>query len=237
LFAPVNRPDASRLSLNKDLPRPFVLIPDDAPAVVEAGQEFSFAARLFGDAVVLHPYIAAVFSRLVEEGFGRDRVRCGIRQPDAPRQCVLDLAIPPNAAANIEMEIAFITPTYLKHEGREVRSGRDAFAPLVKRARDRLSSLYHFYEPSGPELPWDFASIGKLAESAVCLDDRTQWADRQRRSTRTGQLHDLSGLTGVAVYQGVPTVIERLLDWAAITHVGKHAAFGLGRIAVRRRDG
>jgi hypothetical protein len=42
----MNRPDAARLSLNKDLPRSFVLIPDDnCPELVAAGAQFSFVAQ------------------------------------------------------------------------------------------------------------------------------------------------------------------------------------------------
>jgi CRISPR-associated endoribonuclease Cas6 len=237
LFAPVNRPGAQRLSLNQDLPRPFVLIPEDNdPETIEAGGHFSFVARMFGETVALHPYMTSVFSRLMQEGFGHDRVRCNVRQPASPLFMTRSLSIPADTSAAEAMEIRFLTPAFLKHEGREVRAGREAFAPLVKRTRDRLSSLYHFYEPGAPELDWDFSGIGKMAEQAICIEDRTRWIEQQRRSTRTGQTHDLSGLTGSAVYRNVPEPLQHLLQTATLTHVGKHAAFGLGRIAVRQVD-
>src|SRR5437867_5606042 len=141
LFAPMNRPKAMRLSLNKDLPRPFVLIPDDNdPPTIAAGGRFAFVARLFGEAVSMHPYVTMVFSQLMRRGFGRDRVGCALIGPAAPRSATLNLAVPPVDGTSATVEITFLTPTFLKQDGGEVRSGRAAFAPLIRRARDRLSS-------------------------------------------------------------------------------------------------
>ena len=75
-----------------------------------------------------------------------------------------------------------------------------------------------------------------MAEQAACIENQTQWIEQQRRSTRTGQMHDLSGITGPAVYRNVLPPVLHILRLAVMTHVGKHAAFGLGRISVRNAD-
>lgn len=251
LFAPQTPAGAGRLSLNSDLPRPFVMIPEASDVeFVPAGQSLRFAIRLFGTAIPLWPYLGLTFSQLLPRGLGRRRVPCRLARMESggtaldlqaspgdrlpTRSLGLDLPGCPEAS---DLEVQFLTPVYLKDRGREVRCGQDAFGALVRRARDRLSALYHFYagdsEREPVDLDWDFRSLGRQADSVRCLEDRTRWLSRERRSTRTGQSHPLGGLIGSAAYADVPAPLRRLLELASITHVGKHSAFGLGRIAVR----
>ena len=57
LFAPMNRPEAVRLSLNKDLPRPFVVIPDDIVGrrAVAFDDSANAAAGHDGELLLHHP--------------------------------------------------------------------------------------------------------------------------------------------------------------------------------------
>lgn len=258
LFAPTTPPDAARLSLNQDLPRPFVMEADPGgPEMVAPGGDLHFTMRLFGKAVTMYPYIIVVFSELSSRGFGRDRTPCSLVRVMAGEDVVyesrtlfelkqsavgrLDLSLACSSDEKHELEILFQTPTYLKDGGREVTRAREAFGALVRRGRDRLSSLAYFYgedHEGGPiELPWDFRALGDLANRAELVVDEMVWSQTRRRSSRTGQVQDLSGLTGRACYRGVPGILERLLQLASVTHVGKHAAFGLGKISVRRLNG
>ena len=94
-FAPMNRPDAARLSLNKDLPRSFVLIPDDnCPELVAAGAQFSFVARLFGEAVSMHPYVPRR-----RGGLKRDRSRSQFAKRSGPIASRTTVLTPLNRSA------------------------------------------------------------------------------------------------------------------------------------------
>lgn len=253
LFAPRTPRSAQRLSLNADRPRPYVVIPEEGGGDrVAAGSSLRFSIRLFGVSMELWPYVALVFSELVERGLGPKRVPCTLRsmsmgersfdmrdQPgsDAIETRTLRLDLPSESDPASDLEVRFLTPVLLKEHGREKRRAAQAFAALVKRARDRLSSLYHFYgglngqPPAG--LDWDFQGLGRQSESVDCLKDRTVWRTTNRTSTRTGLTHPMSGLVGRVVFADVPAQLSALLRLASETHVGKHAAFGLGRIAVR----
>ena len=251
LFAPIAAPESTRLRKNADRPRPFLLQPAlDRRRVIAAGDSLKFAARLFGHATALHPYLVVVFSELFRRGLGRGRVPCQLRRVSAGTRTVfadgalqslagadertLSLTLDTHKQQPSRLSLRFLTPTALKHCGRETRDAQAAFPALVRRARDRVSSLYQFYGPgtSGADLPWDFRGIGEEAEQARCVVDRTEWRSHTRRSTRTGDTHGLDGIVGDALYEAVPPRSAALLRLAEFTHVGKHATFGLGRIQV-----
>jgi len=238
IFAPRTPENATRLSRNQDLPRPFVLVADDGPnEYVEPGQTAGFLVRLFGNVIELRPYVEVVFSELIHRGFGPKRVPCEVKVvPSAARARSLSLNFSDFGLPTKDLEVSFLTPVALKDRGSEVRVGSQAFGPLVKRTRDRLSALYHFYSTAQmdqkTELPWDFVGLGKAAESIVCVQDKTHWFEQFRRSSRTGQRHELGGIVGRAIYRDVPQTLAQLLQLGTVVHVGKHAAFGLGRIAV-----
>ena len=55
-----------------------------------------------------------------------------------------------------------------------------------------------------------------------------------RRSSRTGQRHDVGGLIGEAEYEGQGIgKLMALVRVGELIHVGKHAAFGNGRMEVQ----
>ena len=252
LFTPRAETGAARLSKNADRPRPFVLQPElDRRPIAASGDDLVFLARLFGRAAALYPYLIVVFSELFRRGLGRDRVPCRLRQVRAGGRTIfadgvlepieetreqreLPLGLETGEQRPSRLEVKFLTPTYLKDRGREAREAQAAFPALVRRARDRISSLYQFHgaQASDADLPWDFRKIGDEAEQARCVADQTEWAAQTRRSTRTRRSHDLGGLIGSALYENVPARSSALLRLAQLTHVGKNATFGLGRIQV-----
>ena len=255
LFSPQAGRDSKRLSKNSDRPRPFLLRPTlDRRFVIAGGDSLTFSARLFGRASVLHPYLIIVFSELFRRGLGRSRIPCQLRQVRSGKRIVfrdgtvqpiadegkrvLSLALDCDGRRAARLDVRFLTPTALKDRGNEARTAQAAFPALVRRARDRVSSLYQFYGTgaSGVDLPWDFRGIGEEAEQARCVLDHTEWRSHTRRSTRTGHTHSLDGIVGHAVYEHVPPRSAALVRLAEFTHVGKHATFGLGRIQVLDRQ-
>jgi hypothetical protein len=124
--------------------------------------------------------------------------------------------------------IRFVTPTLLKSEGEVIR--RPDFHHILKRVRDRINALSTFFG-DGP-IATDFKELGERAERIRTVSVQTEWVERSRTSSKTKQRHELSGFTGKAFYEG--EVIE-FLPWLVLgelTHLGKHTAWGNGRMEV-----
>jgi hypothetical protein len=125
----------------------------------------------------------------------------------------------------------FLTPTYLKSEGQAVR--QPEFHHLFKRVRDRLNALCTFYGP-GP-IDADFKGLGEAAEKVCTVKSDVHWQERSRRSSKTGQRHELSGFIGSCTYEFHKPESEvsnlELLKWLVcgeLIHAGRHTAWGNG---------
>ena len=147
------------------------------------------------------------------------------------------------------IKLQFLTPLLLKSgsgldangrriPAREIRD-RPPFGVIIRRLRDRLSALCTFFGE-----PWqhpDFASLGRLADTVTLIDSRTKWLTRDRRSTRTGQQHEISGLVGHATYEFPDAetydALAPLLKVGELLHVGKHAPWGNGAVRCMLAEG
>ena len=231
LFSPVAMPEQQRLRGNRDRVRPFVVAPAlVGPGVVEPGDVALFVLRLFGKASGVGNEVAHLIHREAERGIGVDRVPC-TAQVSATVAGALDLGWDRKAPARADARITFLSPVELKEGGLPVKDAREVLPALVKRARDRVSGLYHLYE-DGPALDWDFAAIGAEAEQGRVQDANLRRVSEVRTSSRTGQTHALEGWLGHLDCSGLTPAAMHMLDCALITHVGKHATFGQGRIRI-----
>jgi hypothetical protein len=142
------------------------------------------------------------------------------------------------------LNLKFLTPTLLKtgsgidSRGRRIPAAevrdRPPFGVIVRRLRDRLSSLCTFFGE-----PWqhpDFAALGRAADAVELVASNTVWLTRRRTSTRTGDTHELSGFVGQTTYQfPTPECLSTflpLLKLAEYIHIGKHAPWGNGKVVV-----
>jgi hypothetical protein len=135
-------------------------------------------------------------------------------------------------SGNGQISIRFLTPTLLKSENNVKR--QPEFHHLLKRLRDRINALSTFFG-SGP-LDADFAGLGQRAGQVRTVSCDVQWIEQFRRSSKTHQRHELSGFTGAIVCEGD---LEEFLPWLAVgelVHVGKHTAWGSGRVAVSKNS-
>ena len=139
------------------------------------------------------------------------------------------------ATRHSPLTAVFLTPTYLKSEGQAVR--QPEFHHLFKRVRDRLNALCTFYGP-GP-IDADFKGLGEAAEKVRTVKCDVHWQERSRRSSKTGQRHELSGFTGESTYELPRLEFEisnlELLSWiiaGEVLHAGRHTAWGNGRFRV-----
>jgi CRISPR/Cas system endoribonuclease Cas6 (RAMP superfamily) len=127
--------------------------------------------------------------------------------------------------------IRFLTPTWLRAGGEVIR--QPEFHHIFKRLRDRINALCAFFG-DGP-LDADFRGLGERAEKVRTVATHIQWVERFRTSSRTRQRHELSGFLGDATYEGE---LQEFLPWLALgelVHVGKHTAWGNGRIELAGR--
>ncbi|MGD0128087.1 MAG: CRISPR system precrRNA processing endoribonuclease RAMP protein Cas6 [Terriglobia bacterium] len=133
--------------------------------------------------------------------------------------------------ANRRFRVSFLTPTYLKFNEQAVL--KPDFHHLFKRVRDRLNAVCTFFGP-GP-IDADFKALGERAEQVRTVNSDVHWLERSRRSSKTGQRHELSGFIGECTYELPPTESEscnlELLRWiicGELLHAGRHTAWGNG---------
>jgi hypothetical protein len=141
---------------------------------------------------------------------------------------------------NRRITISFLTPTYLKFKEQAVL--KPDFHHVFKRVRDRLNALCTFFGP-GP-IDADFKGLGERAERVRTVKADVRWLERSRRSSKTGQRHELSGFVGECIYEFPPDEKEtcnlELLTWiicGELLHVGRHTPWGNGQYLISARGG
>ncbi len=251
VFETAPPPGSDRLRNFSDIPRPFVFDPPEDPrATFGPDDSVSFGLTLVGRATRHLPYFVAALQALADEGMGPRRARFvleAIEALDASGSSVavyregessMTLAAPSVRAsdlmqagdeARVAVALRFTTPVDLRDGGRPV--ARPEFGPLVRRLRDRAAALAAFFCDAPIEVA--FKRIGSVADSVRLLEDRTHRLEIDRRSARTRQRHDIGGFVGKARYQGEAIGgLMPLIRLGEVIHVGKHSAFGNGRLEV-----
>lgn len=253
-FEPAPPEGGDRLSNFSDIPRPFVFdLPTGERAEFRPGETVEFGLTAVGRASRLAPYFVTTFRKLADDGLGPRRARfdlvelmalgCGggdtveipiykntepLVRIAAPALCAGDL-VRPDDASRTRLTLRFSTPVDLRDRGSPVEIPE--FGPLIRRLRDRASSLAVFFGDGPLEL--DFKGVSALADTVRLVENRMRVVTLNRRSSKTGQRHDVGGFVGEATYDG--EAIGRLMPLVRVgevMHVGKHAAFGNGRMEV-----
>jgi CRISPR/Cas system endoribonuclease Cas6 (RAMP superfamily) len=229
VFEPAPPPGAPALSNYVAIPRPFVIrAPLEEKTRYAAGEPLDFELVLAGRIVELLPWFQQSFERLAESGFGLNRARCALESAERveiaqPEYARARPAAPPQTG---QIAVRFLTPTHLVFGGQTVREPE--FHHLFRRLRDRMNALSTFY--CGAPLPLDFKGLGERAEKVACVGRDLRWEERERRSSRTGMRHPIGGLLGECAYAGELAEFLPLLWLGQYLHVGKHAAWGNGRL-------
>jgi hypothetical protein len=142
--------------------------------------------------------------------------------------------------ANRRFTISFLTPTYLKFKEHAVL--KPDFHHLFKRVRDRLNAVCTFFGP-GP-IDADFKALGERAEQVRTVNADVRWLERSRRSSKTGQRHELSGFVGECIYEFPATESAscnlELLRWiicGELLHAGRHTPWGNGQYMISTKGG
>lgn len=225
---------------------PFVLVPPSpASRRLAPGQTFCCGLTLFGRAIRRLPVFYEALQGLAgyEMGPARGRVRLvGIENDTGSEMLPLldegswlgrevtvltasDLL--PNCRDPVRrLRLRFLTPLRMKHRGRFIRGPQLDFHILLLRLLERIESLLQSFEGVRVKLGHGLLE----AASAVSLEASTlRWVDPRRFSNRQQRSMRLGGLLGAVEYRGDLTPFMPVFWLGARCHIGKQAAFGLGR--------
>ena len=203
-----------------DPPRPFLFRAShlDGQRIAQH-DDFYFDVHVFGPAEIADT-ITMALEHLFERGAGVGRGKAKLtaitdEQIDLPM-------LQPEAASRVRVK--FLTPTELKHQGKVVV--QPDFPILIRRVRDRVSTLMSLYGPGEPSM--DFRLFGKIAEEVRTIRTEIDVSDVPRTSGRTGQTHTIGGMVGEAEYSGPLDGFMPFLRAARYTGVGRHTVWGNG---------
>lgn len=219
-----------------DWPRPFVFRASHLDgSTVEAGAGFSFDLNLFDMRNPAIPYLVLAFTQFVREGLGPKRGRADLvsvwqlNRTGEPATQVFDggtllrdveameLDLKPAGPPVYGVHLRFVTPTELKG-GHQVMD-QPEFAVLMRRIRDRVSTLRSLYD--GGPLELDFRGFGERAERVRMTHCNIHRVETMRESTRTGQAHSIGGFVGESEYEGELAEFMPYLRAAKWTGVGR----------------
>jgi hypothetical protein len=200
-----------------DWPRPFVIRAASLDGqTLKPGDPFSFGLNLFD---IRNPAL---------EHFTRAFAQWARMVSMEHSEVVVDLS--PGRTPIPRIRVEFQTPTELKAAGQVGYGGAGSaeFSVLLARARDRLSTLRSLYG-AGP-LEIDFRGLAERARCVKTVRCELRRVAFERRSSRTGQRHDIGGFIGSAEYEGDLAEFLPYLHAAHWTGVGRHCTWGNGQI-------
>lgn len=244
IFAP---PPPATHSLQKfsQIPAPYVIEPPAwGSRVLAPGETLTFHQILIGRALHELPLIILAWRRALARGLGAgdgtaDLVRvvyCGeagdeeIHRPEvgtiAAHPQAISLVGQADDSLTSTVTLRFETPLRLQQNGHALPPDKLQARTLLMALARRASLLAEFHS-EGP-LVDDFTAL-----SAACANIREEksltWLDWTRFSSRQQQKMRLGGVVGTWRFEGKLAPFAPLLQLGEWLHVGKEAAFGLGR--------
>ena len=227
-----------------DWPRPFVFRAAHLDGrTLRPGDHFHFDLHVFDLRDPVLAYFVLTFAQLAREGLGPRRGRAHLDVVWQQDVCLFDsgrfridtppepltVSLIPSSEPLRSITVQFLTPLELKSN--EGLAGKPEFSVLFSRARDRVSTLRELYG-AGP-LELDFRGMGERARLVHMTAFQGEQVETERRSSRTGQVHSIGGILGLALYEGDLREFLPILRAAEWTGVGRQTVWGKGHIAVR----
>ena len=211
-----------------DAPRPFVLRTRHLDGnFLQPGDPFHVDVHLFTLVDQIAGHFQEVFSRFETAGFGPRRSRAALESVIGPSTLALPLEETNLGLTAIQVE--FAAPTELKHCGLIIE--QPSFYTLWSRACDRIAALRTLYGEGPPDI--DCRGLRDQARKIQLSHHKLRHIEKQRRSSRTGQVHPLGGFVGSAEYQGDLDPFLPHLQAAHWTGIGRQTVWGKGEIAIR----
>ncbi|SBT04756.1 conserved hypothetical protein [Candidatus Accumulibacter aalborgensis] len=243
VFAPP-APATHRLQKFSQIPAPYVIEPPAwGSRVLAAGETLAFHQVLIGRALHELPLIILAWRRALARGIGAGDgtaelihvVHCGERTEQEIHRPEIGTIAEHAQAISLRSDdepamtnaiLCFATPLRLQHNGHALPPEKVHARTLLMALARRASLLAEFHS-AGP-LVDDFSAL-----SAACGDIREEksltWLDWTRFSSRQQQKMSLGGVIGTWRLEGQLAPFAALLQLGEWLHVGKEAAFGLGR--------
>lgn len=221
-------PESIRPSGLADAPRPFSLrVAHLDGQRFSPGGTFSLQVNAFDLQPRLREALEKTFGEWARTGLGPRRGRVELLSCSS-EDVAVDLSVDLSADREVsKCSLHFRTPTDLKGNPR-----RDEipFGVLFARIRDRISTLRGLYGEGPPEV--DFRALGERADLVRTVRCDLKYHNVRRRSSRTGAVHGIGGVTGRVDYAGD---LAEFLPWlraAWWTGVGRHTVWGNGAVQV-----
>lgn len=123
-----------------------------------------------------------------------------------------------------QVKLNFKTPAIIKDKGRFVQT--PSFHTLMKRIRDRFSTLSWFYE--GIELDMNYKNFVLNAENVKTIRANVAYIKTHRKVRNPSGRQNMSGIVGSLSYEGSISEYMPYLLFGQYMHVGKSAVFGNG---------
>ena len=241
--------DVRIISSSDDIPRPFIISPENnCKQDYAPGERFSINITLFGKSIDYIEYFLYVLFHMGVKGFGKGKQRAELRQVllidengDFQEQIFKEQKMRYsrnifnsrkliNINANMsKLWLHFITPTRIKYQGHY--TDNPEFHIIFRSAVRRITSLlYYHHGRQQPDI--DFKELFKKAEEIKLVQSDVSWYDWERYSNRQKERMKLGGIIGKATYEGDFEPFIPWLQLAEWTHIGKNTTFGLGKIKV-----
>ena len=228
------------------IPVPYVIEPPAwGERVLGEGEELAFHMVLIGRTLNELPLIILAWRRALARGLGASD---GTAELVSVTHCTsggdIEIFTPdtgvitqhqqtvalPETSSRTSISLQIETPLRLQSNGRALAPHRlDARTLLMALAR-RINLLAEFH--AGGPLIADFPA---LAAQAAAIRDTRQlaWQDWVRYSSRQKQAMALGGVVGTWILEGDLAPFMPWLHLGQWLHVGKEAAFGLGRYRIQ----
>lgn len=243
MFATEPPETAARMSRYRQVPRPFAIRADPAPAdLIPEGGEVAVTVSMFGNACQHLAYVLRAFEIAGEQGFGARRtaltlLRAERAEPPAGASSVIYVPggdfqrqrpaapAPPPCPQRVEIEL--LSPLRLKQDGHLVTPERFAPRHLLASLVRRVSMLMYFHTDAPLEA--DFRGLKEAMARIPAEHAALHWLDLTRSSARQHTTMQMGGLLG-AVTLGMRDAgpLWPYLWLGQFIQAGKGTTMGLG---------
>lgn len=239
-------PDSQILTKVDTAPRPFVIEPPlTTTRVYDPGMTLTLGLVLVGRAIDYLPYFIHAFEETGKDGLGAGRGRYRLESVATttagssatvyrgstrrliadPETLELDAPVLTSPDERRRVTLDFLTPTRFQYGGES--AGPREFHVVFRNLLRRISFLNYFH--CGGALLDDAFDRVETAKAVATEAAHLRWCAWERYSARQGQRVPMTGVTGRVTYEGDVATFWPWLALGELVHVGKGAAFGLGR--------
>ncbi|GAB4172066.1 MAG: CRISPR system precrRNA processing endoribonuclease RAMP protein Cas6 [Calditrichia bacterium] len=221
-------------------PHPFVLYTDAL-----AGKDYksiNLNILLLGNALAYMPVIILGIVQGGKNGIFREKIKYNIKDIISEDESIFineETIIPPEGIDFMEypfnltpgscsIRIEFVTPFRFKKQGKYVSQGL-TYEDVLLASKRRVELMLGLYGNNGTYPALDLTKIPSKNTASHLV-----WENWDRYSRRQNTAMSLGGLIGVMDVTGEFTDTEVFyLKGASLLHIGKNAAFGLGKILIK----